>query len=317
MTTIKVPSLADVKRRIKEEKENTTTRKNTVDKNFFPFWQMEEDSEIRVRILPDINPDNPFGYYRTKFSHQIDVGENSYRVTCPKTFPPGKTADCPICDRSQKFYRDEGKESKNGKYYWRGTDNVVRLLVLDSNLNVEDEDGNAIDYNGTVVTSQFGKQIMKAIDEQIAQLDEDVDPTPWGLDNGFDFIIKKTKSGSHAKYDFSYFAKHPSPVPEKYMKVVEENLIDLNTLLPEQPSLEKVQHFLDAHDGVVELNLAAFNSSNDDNSDASPEKSKVDAPEQSSEKTVEPKVETPEKSVADDDSGDDDDLINSIINRGA
>ena len=59
MDTIKMPSIAEIKQQINESKARTTQYKSSVDKNFFPFWKMEEGEHAVVRLIPDINSDNP------------------------------------------------------------------------------------------------------------------------------------------------------------------------------------------------------------------------------------------------------------------
>lgn len=257
MTTISVPSIADIKKHIKETKAKTTQFKSSVDKNFFPFWQMDEGDHAVVRLIPDTNPENPMPFFVDSFNHVLAIDGNDRKIACPKTFD--RTAECPICDLSQKYYRENDKEK--GRYYWRNKNSFVRLLVLENPLDVKDENGEAVDYVGRVCTSTFGKQIMQAIEEALSEFDDD-QPVPWLLDTGYDFTIKKVKMGgdgadSYVTYAFSKFAHRSSPIADEYRDGVE--LIDFKDMLADRPPLEKVQHYLDAHLGAVEFQYGSGN----------------------------------------------------------
>lgn len=247
MPSVNIPSMAEIKKRLAEQKAKKTSFKLSVSKDFFPFWNMADGEEAVVRLLPDINPDNLFPYYRDKLDHKLSIDGHDKTIVCPKTFD--QTADCPICERSQRYYRENNKE--RGAYYWRNKNSMVRLLIMKSPLKVNDENGEPLDYVGRVCTSQFGYQLMQAIDNQLASFTDDELP-PWSLDGGYDLTIKKTpQSSGYATYAYSSFAKRPTTIPKELLDTIE--FIDFRDLLPENPGLEKVQHYLDAHDGVVEF----------------------------------------------------------------
>jgi hypothetical protein len=251
MTTINMPSIAEIKQQIKDSKARTTQYKSTVDKNFFPFWKMDEGEHAVVRLIPDTNSDNPMPYYVDSFNHTLAIDGNDRKIVCPKTFD--RTSDCPICDLSQKYYRENDKDK--GRYYWRNKHSFVRLLVLENPLDVKDEKGQTVDYVGRVCTSTFGKQILQSIEEALSEFDDD-QPVPWLLDDGYDFTIKKVKMGgdgddSYMTYAFSKFAHRSSAIAEEYRGAVD--LIDFKDMLPDCPPLEKVQNYLDAHLGAVEF----------------------------------------------------------------
>lgn len=307
MTTIKTPSIEEIKKRIKEREQKSTKFKSTVDKSFFPFWEMEIGETATVRLLPDLNSDNLFPYYRESAKHKLAIDGQERTVVCPSTFD--STASCPICERSQKYYRENNKEK--GSYYWKKRDYYVRLLILKSPIEIKDENGQIIDFTGKVCTTTFGNQIIKSIDNQLSTFEPD-EPVPWLLDDGYDFIIKKVSAGDkkHADYSFSQFAKRPSGIPEEYRENLE--LIDFRDLLPENPGLEKVQHYLDAHDGVVEFKYGKARSeataeTDNDSTDSD------DTPDEV--KTVERTEERGPARVSSSSAEDDNDLIKNILNR--
>lgn len=312
----KVPSIEDIKKRIREKNEKKTQFKSTVSKDFYPFWNMEVNQTATVRLLPDLNSDNPLPYYLDYFNHKLSIDGKDWTVPCPKSWDI--TADCPICERSQKYYRENDKQ--RGSYYWRNKNAFVRFLVLEDPLDVKDEEGKSVDYVGRTCTSTFGNKILIAIENQLADFEPD-EPLPWLIDNGYDFHIKKIKgAGNYADYSFSSFAKRPSPIPEEYRDNIE--LIDFRDLLPENPGLEKVQHYLDAHDGVVEFKYGGNSRSSDNQSgDTDGDDDGEDrGRERASESRVEPPKSEPKKTasreaVLDSDGDDDRDMIRDILSR--
>jgi hypothetical protein len=254
----KVPSVADIKRRMAEQKQAQESYKRTVDKNFFPFWEMDDGAQAVVRILPDANYDNPLTYMVNSMYHRLMIDGEERRVTCPKTF--GNAEDCPICDLSQRYYRDNDKDK--GRYYWRNKTSFVKVLVISDPLNVKDEDGNDVDFTGRVCTTTFGKQLQDALDESLAELPAEDSLKPICA---FEFTIKKRKMAgdgdkTYSSYAFSRITSGPSDIPAEYAENLE--LMDLSELLPERPPLEKVQNYLDAHLGVAEFKYGPQQGSN-------------------------------------------------------
>lgn len=311
MTTIKATSIADIKKRIKESKNKTAQFKSTVDKSFFPFWKMEEGEHAVVRLLPDTNPENPMPYFVESFNHTLAIDGEDKKIACPKTFD--RTAECPICDLSQKYYREGDKEK--GKYYWRNKNSFVRLLVLESPLDVKDENGESIDYVGRVCTSMFGKQVLQSIEESLSEFSDD-QPVPWMIDDGYDFTIKKVKMGgdgneSYMTYAFSKFAHRSSGIAEQYKPLVEENLIPFTDLLPDRPPLEKVQNYLDAHLGQADFLYAGGTPTTEDSDKPAAAAPAAAAPAAKVAEKAEPAAETVTLSADDSDQ----DMIDKILNR--
>lgn len=219
----------------KQKKENGNSGGYSSD--IYPFWQMAVGDTARVRILPDKNEDNPFMFYSDRLEHKISINGEDKRIPCRQMHGE----DCPICDLSRKYYKEEGKESKNGKYYYRNKTSLVRLLVIDDPLPPNKDTGET--YEGKVLNSQFGYQLMEKIKEQISS-EELGDFTDFN--DGYDFIIKKTPQGQYGTYTVgSGFARKPTAIDEDVQSSIE--LIDLETLLPKDLGYEKVHNMLSAH----------------------------------------------------------------------
>lgn len=255
-------TFAQLNDKIKKDREEKKKYKGVLNRSWLNFWEMPEDSQMTVRFLPDLNPENQF-FYRSVFSHGLDIDGKFYRITCPKTF--GNTNDCPICDRSQEFYAQKDKE--RGYYYWKRETRLARVLVIDpGKFSVEDEEGNPFDFKGRTCTTRLSKQVFTALEESTADIGSeypDIDPT--GIEEGFNFIIKKKSAGDgNFSYTYSRFETTPSAVPEEFMDNLD--FVDFDEIMPQQQSVEKLSHFLAAHDGLVDFNHGRVPGEDDDDS---------------------------------------------------
>lgn len=236
--------IEEMRKRIQERNAKGNTKKKSGSGDMFPFWNMDIDQASKVRLIADSNPDNPDAFFVTKMEHKLHIDGKTRTVICRQTFGE----KCPICELSQKYYKTEGKGSANGKYYWRDKTHIARVLVLETPLTPEkDDDGNGPEtYVGGVFKTQFGYQLMQKIDEQLLSTEDPLDSLPWDIENGYDFIIKKSKQGEHGNYQVgSRFARAPSPVPSKYLDAITP--LDLSTYLPEDPGYDAVQAILNQH----------------------------------------------------------------------
>lgn len=220
----------------KEKEKKESGGGNYGNSEIYPFWLMEVGESARVRILPDKNEDNDYIFFIDKLEHKISINGEDKRIPC-RTMHGEK---CPICDLSRKYYKEEGKTSTNGKYFYRNKTSLVRVLVVEDPLKPNDAGET---YEGKVLNTQFGYQLMEKIKEQIAN-DDLGDFTD--LETGYDFIIKKTPQGDYGTYAVgSGFARRPSAIDEELRANVE--LIDLSTLLPADFGFSKVENMLNAH----------------------------------------------------------------------
>lgn len=227
-----------LKQKLQEEKQKKENNNNGgYSSDIYPFWQMAVGDEARVRILPDANDENPFLFYTDRLEHKIAINGEDKKIPCRSMYGE----ECPICDLSRKYYKEEGKGSKQGKYFYRNKTSLVRVLVVKDPLEPNKDTGE--NYEGKVLNTQFGYQLMEKIKEQISS-DDLGDFTD--MDEGYDFIIKKTPQGEYGTYAVgSGFARKPSAVDADLQESIE--LIDLGTLLPKDFGYEKVYNMLQAH----------------------------------------------------------------------
>lgn len=283
--------LEALKKMFKSEKDNSQGKRRG---DYYPFWEMDINKRAVVRILPDKNPEGHF--YVDKMEHTLSINEKNEKIPCLQMYKE----KCPICELSKEFYKAEGNDSVNGKYYYRKKPSLVRVLVIEDPLPPDPETGETCE--GKVMTTQLSYQLMQKIKEEICS--DELEYEPWDLENGYNFIIKKTAQGRFGTYSVgSGFARRPSPIDESLLDQIE--LIDLETLLPKNPGYEYVKRKLDAH-----LNGTEETDDSDDSDDSDEEQPPLRKPVVQEKSIKSSKLAKIQKLMDDDDDdvdNDDDD----------
>lgn len=203
---------------------------------YSPFSSMKENDVALIRFLPDKNSNNPRQWYVEKVQHRFEInGEVKYS---PCLWSYDKTP-CPICQLSQKFYKEEGKDSKHGLELYKKINYIVQVLVIkDPTSNDSGES-----REGKVFLMNLSKQLFNFIQAQFDNFDDD-DDVPWSIDGGFDFSLKKTVNAGRNSYIIgSAFKNRSRALTEDEIQAVEDSGYDLSTIIPSKPEtvdLEKM-----------------------------------------------------------------------------
>jgi len=207
--------------------------------NYYRFWDMKDGERAVVRFLPDANQENPFGFMVEKLMHNLEINGERKTVPCLKMYDD----ECPVCKVSSAYYKDEGKDSVNGKKYWRKKQHIVQALIIEDPLAENPETGE--NSEGKIMFLNLSYQLYSVI--KAAFESGDLDNIPFNFEGGYDFIIKKTQSGDYSKYDVgSNFARRSTDLTPDEIALAEDESVDLSTLLPSSPGLEKVEAMLEA-----------------------------------------------------------------------
>lgn len=233
-------TIAELRAYLKQESEKKTGGEFTQNKEIYPFWNMPVGSVARIRILPDANEDNPRTFYEYKYNHSLIIKGKKRNVQCLSQYGE----KCPICELSKAFYKEQGKESKDGKFFYRKKSALVNILVLDDPLSPDPETGET--YKGKVTKTILGHQLLTKMLSSITDVLEPMENDPWDFDKGYDFFIKKGQNGQHATYDVeSKFATRSSAIPAEYRESIE--LVNLSSCLAPNPGYEKIEALLNNH----------------------------------------------------------------------
>lgn len=248
--------------------------------NYYPFWNMQTGQQCTVRFLPDANEDNPMAFMVEKAMHTLYINGEKKSVPCLRMYD-GED-NCPICKVSQSYYKENDKV--NGKKYWRKKQHLTQALIVEDPLPEDTETGET--HEGKVRFLALGFQIFKIIKDAIES--GELDDVPFAYEGGCDFIIKKTQQGEYPSYVVgTKFARKTRDLTEDEIAHAEENMVDLSTLLPQNPGFEKVRSMLSA----------ALSETGDE---------PMPAPKQQPEEEKSTKkAETPDDDDADDSSNDD------------
>lgn len=216
---------------------SSKTDRTPSDNNYYNFWDMGVDKSTTLRFVPDKNPDNPRLFLVEKHHHNLTINGQRRKVPCLKQYGE----ECPICKVSAGFYKE--KNDDEGLKYYRKKTYVGQALVIQDPLPPNAETGET--HEGKLRYVSLTPQIFKVIQEAFES--DDLEKEPYAFTGGYNFIIKKTMQGDNANYTFgTKFQPRQTDLTEDQIAYVEEHQVDLKTLLPQKPVLEKVEAMLQA-----------------------------------------------------------------------
>jgi len=215
-------------------------RENFQSNNYYPFWNMKPGQRTVIRFLPDLDAKNPRGFLVEKVFHTLTI--NGKPRSVPDLSMYGE--EDPISKLSQQYYAAGDKI--NGKKYWRKKQYLAQAIIVEDPLPADPETGET--HQGKVRIVTLGYQIYNLIKEAFANVDEPFLNDPDDFEGGYDFIIKKTEQGEYSTYIVgTKFMSRPRPLTDEELVAAKEGMVELKTLLPKNPGVEKVQALLDAH----------------------------------------------------------------------
>ena len=207
--------------------------------NYYPFWNMKPGQKTVIRFLPDLDDSNARGFLVEKVFHNLMI--NGQRKTVPCLTMYGE--DCPICKISQEYYKN--KDEVNGKKYWKKKQYIAQAIIVEDPLPADEATGEK--HEGKVRYITLGYQLYNIIKEAFASEDDPMEEIPYSFEGGYDFVIKKTEQGEYASYTVgTKFLSKQRTLTEDELAIADEGMIELATLLPKNPGVEKVQAMLDA-----------------------------------------------------------------------
>lgn len=254
-------SMDQLRSAFKQPEQNNESRPN----NYYPFWNMEVGEQAIVRFLPDKDPNNPLGFMVEKLMHNLEINGEKKSVPCLKMY----NEDCPICKLSSSYYKAD--DEANGKKYWRKKQHIAQAIIVEDPLPADKDSGE--NHEGKVRFLALGYQLFNIIKDSFES--GELDEVPFAFEGGCNFIIKKTEQGKYSTYAVgSKFARKVSDLTKDQIALAQDEMIELATLLPSQPSLEKVEGMLEAattggsYDDSASSSAAAADSSSESSTPA-------------------------------------------------
>jgi hypothetical protein len=211
--------------------------------NYYPFYNMDVDASAEVRFLPDRNDDNPMGFLIEKKMHTLVTNGEKKSIVCPKTW--GVNEACPICKLSSAYYKKDDKD--NGKLYYRKIQYIGHVLVIRDPLPADKETGE--NFEGKTRYIALGNQLYDVIKDTFEE--GYLKTPPYLYEGGTNFNIKKTEKTLPDKrkvsaYHMSRFVPNQTDLDDETISHIESSLIDLSTLLPQKPEIDKLEAMLEA-----------------------------------------------------------------------
>lgn len=207
--------------------------------NYYPFWDMKAGQRAVARFLPDKDASNKRRFLVEQVFHNLVVNGKKTKVPCLSMYGE----ECPICKVSQDFYKV--KDEVNGKKYWRKKQYLAQALIIEDPLAPNAETGET--HVGKVRTLSLGYQIYNIIKDAYSSTDDPLDAPPYDMNEGYDFIIKKTQQGEYSSYTTgTKFHSKQRALTDEELAAAEEGMIELNTLLPKNPGRDNVVAKLNA-----------------------------------------------------------------------
>lgn len=204
--------------------------------NYYPFWNLDYGQSATIRFVPDKNDDNPLGFLVEKHMHHLEINGEVKKVPCMKMYGD----DCPICKVSSDYYKEGDEDS--GKKYWRKKTYIAQALVIEDPIDPKDGEET---HDGQLRYISMGYQLYNVVKEAFES--GDLEEIPFAYEGGYNFVIKKTEQGKWATYAVgSRFVRKSTDLTEDEIEFVEEEMIDLSTLLPEKPDIERIEGMLSA-----------------------------------------------------------------------
>jgi len=200
-------------------------------KLFFPFWKAEPGTTSTIRFLPDADSENSLGFLVENLVHELVINGKREKVPCLKMYGE---SECPICTLSQKYYDEKSPEHNQqlGKKYYRKKSYIGQCLVIETTIDH--------DQAQLVKLIEFGPKIFQQI--QSAFSSGDLEEAPYELKGGYNFRIKKTKSGEYADYGTSNFAPKQTDVADDVIESM--NLYNLGEYRTARVSREVLEAML-------------------------------------------------------------------------
>jgi hypothetical protein len=226
------------------DKKTSNTESDQSWKLFYPFWKMPDDAVAVVRFLPDLDDENNLGFLVENLQHELVVNGKKKKVPCLAMHGE----DCPICALSRKYYDEKNEEM--GKKYYRKKSYIGQVIVVESPIEH--------DQSQLVKLIDFGPAVFKQI--QSAFQSGDLEEAPFEFKGGYNFRIKKTKSGQYASYTTSSFAPKQTDLDDDIIEQL--NLFNLADYRGKKMDVATVEALL-----VADQTGASFG----DDEDAEPE----------------------------------------------
>jgi len=204
----------------------------------YPFWNIDENSSVALRFLPDggEDEDNPFFWRERQLINLKFPGvkggdegkEVTLKVPCVEMW--GDT--CPVHTELRAMFKDKSLEDL-ARQYWKKRTFLLQGFVIDNPITEDASDA----PENPIRRFNLGPQIFNIVKDSL--LDPDMEANPVDYIAGIDFRITRTKKGTYNDYSTSKWSRRETGLSVEQLEAIEKHgLFDLNDWMPKRPSPE-------------------------------------------------------------------------------
>ena len=243
-------SLAEIRAKLKAIEEKKGGNKQSFSKSLvYPFWNIDENSSVALRFLPDKDEENTFFWRERQLINlkfpgvkgHDETKEVTIKVPCVEMW--GDT--CPVHTELRPWFKDTSMEDL-AKQYWKKRTYLFQGFVNDNPI-VEDA---ADAPENPIRRFNLGPQIFNIVKD--ALLDPDMECNPVDYVNGIDFRVTRTKKGTYNDYSTSKWSRKETGLSEEQLEAITTNgLFDLNDWMPRRPTPEGLNAIFEMFEASV------------------------------------------------------------------
>lgn len=243
-------TLEQIRAKLKEIEEKKAGNKQSFGQSLvYPFWNIDENTSVNLRFLPDANGDNVFFWkerqlINLKFPGVKDADEHkevTIKVPCIEMW--GDT--CPVHTELRPWFKDSGMEDL-ARQYWKKRTFLFQGFVNDNPITADADDA----PENPIRRFNLGPQIFNIVKDAI--MDPDLESNPVDYINGVDFRITRTKKGQYNDYSTSKWSRKETGLDVEQLEAIEKyGLFDLDDWMPKRPSSESLNAIFEMFEASV------------------------------------------------------------------
>lgn len=243
-------TLQEIRAKIKEMENKKAGNKQSFGQSLvYPFWNIDENSPVSIRFLPDGNNDNTFFWKERQLINIKFPGikdgdvhkEITIKVPCVEMW--GDT--CPVHTELRPWFKDSSMEDL-ARQYWKKRTYLFQGFVNNNPITADAEDA----PENPIRRFNLGPQIFNIVKD--ALMDPDLENSPVDYMNGVDFRITRTKKGQYNDYSTSKWSRKETGLDVEQLEAIEKyGLFDLNDWMPKRPSAESLNAIFEMFEASV------------------------------------------------------------------
>ena len=230
-------TLQEIREKLKALEDQKNSNKTNYSQSLvYPFWNIDENTSVALRFLPDADEENTFFWRERQLINLTFPGikgadENKQvklKVPCVEMW--GDT--CPVHTDLRAMFKDSSLEDL-ARQYWKKRTYIFQGFVIDNPITEDAADA----PENPIRRFNLGPQIFNIVKD--ALMDPDLENSPIDYVAGVDFRVTRTKKGTYNDYSTSKWSRRETGLSIEQLEAIEKyELVDLNDWMPRRPTPE-------------------------------------------------------------------------------